>query len=760
MRVQEKSTIELKKPPRARKKRRCSLPLFRTDSCFVFIWNIISVLFFLYYITLMPFFIAFDLTFHSVLILEQVMDAFFILDLFVNFNIMIRRGDRLITSRREIAKNYLKTFFVLDVITSIPFSFILDFSQNSFSGINKLLRLYKLPKLFAAIIKTNFFNLINFLKIFKFKEFYRYQIRAKAPLFRTIYVTVVTFLVMHIGACLFIFLGKNDYLRHGTWLDYLGAAEQSHMEVYTTAIYYCFVVLTTVGYGDVVSRSNFEIVFTLVWMIGGIAFYSFTISMITLFFTAKHNRKTLLEKKVISFEKYVNEHKLPSQLREEIKKFLEYVSHKISYRWDERRRNVIENLPLELKYHFFTEVHREIMLECPFFRTRDINFKVKMMSLMKPVLVKKGNYIWRKNDRSNCIIFIEKGNVDLTINNVFLDVPASRRRSISHMNTPSKMASLGLFGNLKSNTHFSFNESKHGSPNLNPNANSNANAKVAKSPQTPDPEPVQPAPSTWAKWARRLLCWCRGKRSQVLPRLVPPKSTSLPQININLVNNISKQETQSVKTNNKSKFDKYFSKKSKVGKSSFHSNNDETKGGVTRRSTTPKRDWLRRSGPFAGPGHVFIQGPLVQAAQHDHAARKRHLRRESDAQERVEFRREGVFELAVGRHRPEHFPAQVTNALPQADAELEELQFEQASTETVTDPERPVPEQQASVPHFREPGVAREETAAEAQQAGFGRKRHARLLHLRVQSDGRLSAGFCTQIDAKIQETLAGRLSA
>jgi hypothetical protein len=438
-----------------------------------------------------------------------------------------KEEDKYETCRKKIAVKYLGSYFLVDLITSIPLSFLLDFKQNSISGVNKLFRLYKLPKLFAATIKTKLFNLIDILKILKFKEFYRYQIRAKAPLFRTIFVTVVTFLVMHIGACVFIFLGRIQSPNLDTWISILDEAATSPVEIYTTAIYYCFVVLTTVGYGDVVSRSNYEMFFTLFWMVGGIAFYSFTISLITLFFTSKFNRKTLLEKKIISFEKYVQENKLPPQLREDIKKFLHFVSHKISYRWTERERNVIENLPLELKYDFFTEVHRELMLECPFFRTRDINFKVKIMSLLKPLFVKKGEYIWKKNDNSNFIIFIEKGHVDLITDNIFSeDLYKNRRGSIPLMSIPSKVSNSKRWGNIYNLSKMSMNDKYNVSA-------FNDNFKV------PDNKPRNYCVSFF-RWFLQIFKRCIKifKKKKIAPRR-QNKSGHLPKININSVNDIS-----------------------------------------------------------------------------------------------------------------------------------------------------------------------------------------------------------------------------
>jgi len=42
-------------------------------------------------------------------------------------------------------------------------------------------------------------------------------------------------------------------------------------------MYWAFQTLTTVGYGDVTGNTSGERVFAFVWMVFGVAFYSFTI---------------------------------------------------------------------------------------------------------------------------------------------------------------------------------------------------------------------------------------------------------------------------------------------------------------------------------------------------------------------------------------------------------------------------------------------------------------------------------------------------
>jgi hyperpolarization activated cyclic nucleotide-gated potassium channel 2 len=47
------------------------------------------------------------------------------------------------------------------------------------------------------------------------------------------------------------------------------------------SVYWALQTLTTVGYGDIPSRSVYEKVSALIWMLIGVGFYTFTIGNIT-----------------------------------------------------------------------------------------------------------------------------------------------------------------------------------------------------------------------------------------------------------------------------------------------------------------------------------------------------------------------------------------------------------------------------------------------------------------------------------------------
>ena len=58
----------------------------------------------------------------GVLIMELIIDAIFVLDIIGNFFLpYYAREDVLVTNKREIAKNYLKKWFLIDLISRYTF---------------------------------------------------------------------------------------------------------------------------------------------------------------------------------------------------------------------------------------------------------------------------------------------------------------------------------------------------------------------------------------------------------------------------------------------------------------------------------------------------------------------------------------------------------------------------------------------------------------------------------------------------------------
>ena len=102
-------------------KRNC---LLMPDDSFKTFWNIIIIVLLLYTALFVPFKIAFiETNSIGMVAIEYIVDIIFALDIFVNFISATEDtlNNTIIVKHKEIAKNYIKSWFILDLIACFPF---------------------------------------------------------------------------------------------------------------------------------------------------------------------------------------------------------------------------------------------------------------------------------------------------------------------------------------------------------------------------------------------------------------------------------------------------------------------------------------------------------------------------------------------------------------------------------------------------------------------------------------------------------------
>jgi hyperpolarization activated cyclic nucleotide-gated potassium channel 2 len=63
--------------------------------------------------------------------LETVMDVSFMIDIVVTFNTGFYKKGYLVMKRKDIIMNYIKTWFILDMLASFPYSWVMTDSDNT-----------------------------------------------------------------------------------------------------------------------------------------------------------------------------------------------------------------------------------------------------------------------------------------------------------------------------------------------------------------------------------------------------------------------------------------------------------------------------------------------------------------------------------------------------------------------------------------------------------------------------------------------------
>jgi CRP-like cAMP-binding protein len=192
--------------------------------------------------------------------------------------------------------------------------------------------------------------------------------------------------------------------------------DDSDLLLYLTGAYYCMSVLTTVGYGDVHAFTDYELLFSICWMLFGVAFYSFMIGIISSFFQIRETKASLVTKRVKKLGRIAMTMKISPDLEEKMAKALSYAGDKISYQWLRHSLDIFSDLSMDVKYGFLTKLHGDLIQQCPFFNNYyDPNFTVRIVPLLKPVKFDASEVIWKKNDFSDSIIFIVDGTVNFYI---------------------------------------------------------------------------------------------------------------------------------------------------------------------------------------------------------------------------------------------------------------------------------------------------------------------------------------------------------
>ena len=215
------------------------------------IWNSLISLVLLY----VTFVMTFELSFIEdsplfFTISEYVTTFFFGLDIVFNFNkVFINDEERVVTSRKLIAKKYLKSWFALDLVSFFPFFL---FSRGSSPlGLTMGLKTLKFLKLLNVV------RLVRLVKIFKEISY----LQARDPVhqlkrnikknYETLAVHCLVILIScHLIAC-FFYLLPLLISPENNWIVSRNLQQYPHYHKYLFSLHWIVETIITVGYGEI-----------------------------------------------------------------------------------------------------------------------------------------------------------------------------------------------------------------------------------------------------------------------------------------------------------------------------------------------------------------------------------------------------------------------------------------------------------------------------------------------------------------------------
>lgn len=292
---------------------------------FKIIWDIANSLNIVYQAIVMPYMLAFETEIEGALVVIDIFqDFFFMIDILITFNTGIVLEGLLILNRLEIAKSYLKGWFVIDFFSSVPYSMILennyfDIKKGAPKG-TKILSFVKMMKLSKVM------RLVRLLKIAKLKiivkyieELYNSKMMSIIIEFMKI-ILLMTFL-SHWMACIWYVIGNTSGY---SWLDNFSIRDLMNFDKYIASIYFILISMITVGFGDILPINSNERMFVIALQILSGIFFSYIMGSMGALLQSINNNQEEESIKRISMKQYLIKKKINNKLLARINDHLEY----------------------------------------------------------------------------------------------------------------------------------------------------------------------------------------------------------------------------------------------------------------------------------------------------------------------------------------------------------------------------------------------------------------------------------------------------
>lgn len=268
------------------------------DSTVKNLWNVILTLLLIYTALIMPYRLAFyDVVyFDAWSILELCIDSLFLIDVFINiFSTYLGPRGVYETKWTRIFGKYLRTWMLIDIFACIPFSLIeysMGNDDSTSSNYNDIIRLARVPRLYRLLRISRILKIMKTYQsggvIEKIQDFL--QLNSRISKFFGFCVTVL--ICVHISGCCWYFVAKLENFGPDSWVVRHGIMDDSDGSKYIASIYWSLTTLTTIGFGDITPGTSLERFFTIIWMMFGVGFYSFTIGSLSSVLSSMDTRES------------------------------------------------------------------------------------------------------------------------------------------------------------------------------------------------------------------------------------------------------------------------------------------------------------------------------------------------------------------------------------------------------------------------------------------------------------------------------------
>ncbi|XP_026672820.1 potassium voltage-gated channel subfamily H member 8 isoform X2 [Ceratina calcarata] len=377
-------------------------------------WDWLILLATFYVAIVVPFNASFINIDRPTMVSDVVVEALFIIDIVLNFRTTyVNRKGEVVSNSKSIAVNYLKGWFIVDLVAALPFDFL--YASDVYSGeesghgnihLVKLTRLLRLARLLQKMDRYSQYSAVILTMLMLF-----------------------FILVAHWLACIWFVIAEKERLKNDSdwdlgWIHTLAerlkisVANVTHAESYITALYFTCSSLTSVGFGNVSANTFSEKFFSICTMLIGALMHAVVFGNVTAIIQRIYSRRSLYQTKLRDLKDFFVLHQIPDELKQRMQDYFQTMwslNHGIDI------YETLKQFPEELRGDVSMHLHREI-LNLPIFETASQGC-LKLISLrIKNNFCAPGEYLIHKGDALSYIYYICNGSMEVIQNNMVVAI--------------------------------------------------------------------------------------------------------------------------------------------------------------------------------------------------------------------------------------------------------------------------------------------------------------------------------------------------
>ncbi|DAZ99631.1 TPA: hypothetical protein N0F65_001868 [Lagenidium giganteum] len=351
--------------------------VIRHYSRFRIAWDILMGLMIMMTAVGVPFRISFDVKDTDfIFATDRLSDVLFFLDVILNFfTTFVDDTGMEVVDPKEIRRHYLRGSFFVDMISTVPFDYIIE----SLTNVEDTTNSYRSLKLIRTVKLVKLLRLVRLFKLFKLNIEWTTELDISQDSIRLLKLLAPAIMIAHYVGCFFYYM-SSEHPPEDAWWGSAVMEDNSTLSKYVAAIYWATTTMATVGFGDIHPVNHSEQLFAIFVMIGGTTLFAYVVGTVI---EIVANSKSLMNREhemVQRMNAYIKERGVSKDFITACQEHLRYVDAEKTFYCE---RDLLDALSYSLRSELLLFLNSSILSKIRFFDKKPKWF----LSIILPRLV-------------------------------------------------------------------------------------------------------------------------------------------------------------------------------------------------------------------------------------------------------------------------------------------------------------------------------------------------------------------------------------